>query len=563
MGKGESHESAKGQLHEFTRRTLLGGAAAAGVATLVGPRAGLAAAVLGHRSVSATSIGALSGESAPIRAPVEFALAGIEWSGPRSAKVELRAQAPNGPWGPWVEASALGHDGDGQARSVTLFGEPVWVGSAIAVQLRTDRRLGGVRVHFVRARDLATERGGAAAAPPLAAPVLDAGPGQPPILARHGWARGQAPPVHVPRYGTVKLAFVHHTVNPNGYGVGEVPALLRAIYEYHVQVRGFWDIAYNFIIDAYGRIWEGRAGGIDMAVVGAHAGAYNTESTGVAMLGDFMGVAPSPAAISALKQLLAWKLSLHGLPATGRATVVVDPADAFYTPFNPGAHVSLPRIAGHRDGDLTDCPGDALYARLPLIRPRVMALAGTPAQLTVAAPSALITAGSTAQLAGALALLSGQPLAGEPLELQQLAPTVPPASTFQTLTTAADGSWSASVGFERNTLVRALHRPFPAAVSDWVEVAVAPTITLALQSASPLVVTGTVVPAKRRLILAVYPAGTSSGKPIKRKRIIAVNGAFSAQLPVPGPGSYTVVARTRADTANAAGVSAPLAVTVS
>ena len=125
------------------------------------------------------------------------------------------------------------------------------------------------------------------------------------------------------------------------------------------------------MIDAFGRIWEGRAGGIDMAVLGAQAGGYNAHSMGVAMLGDFMNVVPSRAAINAVEHLLAWKLSLHGVPAIGRATVVVDPADAFYTPFAPGAHVSLPRIAGHRDGDTTDCPGNALYRRLRSIRPRV------------------------------------------------------------------------------------------------------------------------------------------------------------------------------------------------
>ena len=189
-----------------------------------------------------------------------------------------------------------------------------------------------------------------AAALPLAAPVLNAGPGQPPIIARRAWAAGQAHPRNGPFYGTVKLAFVHHTVNPNGYSAAAVPSLLRAIFDYHVQVRGFFDIAYNFIIDAYGRIWEARAGGIDMAVVGAHAGAYNAQSTGVAMLGDFMNVVPRPAAMNALQHLLAWKLSLHGKPARGRANVIVDPADAFYTPFRPEVLGSLRPGASLQDG---------------------------------------------------------------------------------------------------------------------------------------------------------------------------------------------------------------------
>jgi hypothetical protein len=319
----------------------------------------------------------------------------------------------------------------------------------------------------------------------LATPVLDAGPGQPRVIARQVWSGG-ARPASPPTYGTIELAFVHHTVNANGYGPAEVPALLRSILNYHIQ-RGFGDIGYNFIVDRYGGIWEGRAGGIDMPVVGAQAGAYNTESTGVAMLGDFMNVVPSRAAIASLERLLAWKLSLHGVPPRGRATVVVDPRDAFYTPFAPGARVSLPRIAGHRQGDSTDCPGNALYGQLPSIRPRVAALAGTAARLTARvslggratgatgtataghAPGATGTPRRAATVSGRLALLGGEPLAGAQVELQQLRSGAAPA-TLATVQTAPDGSWSVPLTITKNVLLRGLHRAHPAAVSDPVAV---------------------------------------------------------------------------------------------
>ena len=87
-----------------------------------------------------------------------------------------------------------------------------------------------------------------------------------------GLGPGRARPAGPASYGTIKLAFVHHTDNPNGYSWADVPALLLAIFDYHRFVRGFFDIAYNFIIDPFGRIWEARAGGIDEPVVGAHAG---------------------------------------------------------------------------------------------------------------------------------------------------------------------------------------------------------------------------------------------------------------------------------------------------
>ncbi len=295
--------------------------------------------------------------------------------------------------------------------------------------------------------------------------MLDAGPGQPPIVARAAWAQGHAPPSHVPLYGTVKLAFVHHSETPNGYSAGEVPSILHSIFDYHRYVRGYFDIAYNFAVDEFGRIWEARAGGVDLPVIGAHAGGYNAESTGMVVLGSFTGVAPSAAAIGALEQLLAWKLSLHGIPVLGRTTVEVAPEAAFYTPFAPGAHVSLPRIAGHRDGDQTSCPGNAFYDRLPSIRPRVAGLTGTPAKATITAPTPPVPSGTAVTVTGGLTDLGSRaPLAGAPIELQVITPHA--EQTVATLTTDANGGWSYTFTPTQNTLLRALHRPGPATVSD-------------------------------------------------------------------------------------------------
>jgi hypothetical protein len=293
---------------------------------------------------------------------------------------------------------------------------------------------GGVGAHRVA---LATQRSAiarlaASASLPLAAPSLQAGPGQPPIIARSAWARGIAHPRVAPQYGAVRLAFVHHTENPNGYLAGEVPAMLRAIFVFHREVRGWNDIGYNFVVDAFGRIFEARAGGIDEPVVGAHAGGYNLASTGVAVLGSFSSRPISAPAKLALQRLLAWKLALHGVPAQGRVTVHVNPAGAVYSRFPANAPVSLPRIAGHRDADTTDCPGDALYRELRTIRASVRSLAPSPTLATLALTR---TAAPTATgpvspppangapavsegLAGTLALLDGTPIAGASIQIQ-------------------------------------------------------------------------------------------------------------------------------------------------
>ncbi len=377
-------------------------------------------------------------------------LLGVTFRGSDAARVQLRFRWADGGWSPWAFAGAGGHGPDGQARSPTVTGEPVWSGGSSIVQVRSDRTLQDVRVDCVDVSDGAGARSQALLAAPaaraaalaLASPVLAAGPGQPPIIARRAWAQDVAQPRVAPQYGVVRMAFVHHTENPNGYSAAEVPAMLRAIFVFHRYVRGWNDIGYNFVIDLYGRTFEARAGGIDEPVVGAQAGGYNTESSGVAVLGDFMSSAISPPAADALKRLLAWKLSLHGVPSLGRVTVRVNPAGAVYSRFPPGARVSLPRVAGHRDGDSTDCPGDVLYDQLPALRPAIHELAGRPALVTIAlaasepAPGTAPTppasqtpatqapppvgsaGGATLTLAGKLAFLDGAPILGAPVLVQ-------------------------------------------------------------------------------------------------------------------------------------------------
>jgi hypothetical protein len=553
--------SGEGRGNRITRRAALRGAAAVGAASLIRPTGAVAASSAREAGVFSRWVGALSGESAAISAPGRFALVGVEWATPARATIELRTRTQRGRWSPWAVASVLGHGPDRPTPQPGVFGDPIWSGPADYVQLRAPDRVNGVRLHFVAA-PAAPAAAHAAQALPLAQPVLDAGPGQPPIIARSAWAQGHAPPSHIPLYGTVKLAFVHHSVTPNGYSAGEVPSILSSIFDYHRYVRGYFDIAYNFAVDAFGRIWEARAGGIDLPVVGAHAGGYNTESTGMVVLGTYQSVAPSPTAIGALERLLAWKLPLHGVPVLGRVTVEVAPYDAFYTPFAPGAHVSLPRIAGHRDGDVTDCPGNAFYARLPSIRPQVAQLVGSPARATITAPTTPVSPGAAIPIAGRLTdLASGAPLAGAPIELQQIGPPHY-EQTIATLTTDSNGNWSYTVAATTNLFVRALHRPAPAVVSDVVAIAVAPTITLTLSSQAPLAVSGTVSPAVHPVTIALYKVAAGRRRLVASKRLPATGGQFHARLKTNGPGGYVVIAQTPATARYTAASSAPLTLTL-
>ena len=56
---------------------------------------------------------------------------------------------------------------------------------------------------------------------------------------------------------------------------------MRGIYAYHVNGSGWCDIGYQFLVDRFGRIFEGRSGGDAPAVIGAQAGGFNSQTFGV------------------------------------------------------------------------------------------------------------------------------------------------------------------------------------------------------------------------------------------------------------------------------------------
>jgi hypothetical protein len=157
-----------------------------------------------------------------------------------------------------------------------------------------------------------------------------------------------------PSMGTVKAGFIHHTVNANDYTSEQVPALLRGIYAYHTQSRGWRDIGYNFLVDRFGRIWEGRYGGVGNPVVGAHTLGYNEVSFAMSAIGNFDIAAPPQAVSDAYARLFAWKLSLYNIQADAPRIFVKDRY--------------MQAINGHRDVGQTACPGRYLYAKIPAIR---------------------------------------------------------------------------------------------------------------------------------------------------------------------------------------------------
>jgi hypothetical protein len=351
--------------------------------------------------------------------------------------------------------------------------EPVWAGGADAYQLRLDGRPRALRARFVNATGSATaadrlrtalRRTLHGALPAIAGSAARAqtavpgGRGAPAIIPREAWGGDQCRPRAAPSYGAVQLGHVHHTVNANAYAPQDAAAVVLSICRYHRNENGWRDIGYNFLVDRYGQIFEGRAGGIDQPVIGAQAQGYNGVSTGVANIGTFSQERQTPAGVAATAELLAWKLSLHGAPVAGRVTVTS--AGGPSNRYPSGRLVTFERIAGHRDADRTSCPGDAFFAQLPQIREQAAALAPQYAFAPPASAVSLEVADRTldfpqaAQLSGRATTLGGAPLSGAPISVQGVA-----GRSFFTLaraTTEADGTWSAALQTRYSRSLRAV-----------------------------------------------------------------------------------------------------------
>jgi uncharacterized protein with LGFP repeats len=147
--------------------------------------------------------------------------------------------------------------------------------------------------------------------------------------------------------------------------------MVRGIYAYHVQSNGWSDIGYNFLVDRYGRAYEGRAGGIDRSVLGAHTGGFNVDSFGVSLLGDFSTVPPSAGTMATVSKILAWKLGSAYRDPRGKA--VLTSAGGGTSKHRAGTQATFDVVSGHRDAGNTSCPGATTYARLPALRSSVAA----------------------------------------------------------------------------------------------------------------------------------------------------------------------------------------------
>jgi hypothetical protein len=466
-----------------------------------------------------------------VRTDQRFDVFGVRWQrAPRH--LHARVHDPRRGWRRWVEV--------GMAHS-RRSSDPVWAGGADAVQLRVEGRAKGLRLHFVHADPPAPRAYAAARQAPAQG-------GPPPIVPRADWGGDECPPRDPPRYGEVRLAFVHHTVTANDYAPEDSRAMVLGICRYHRNSNGWDDIGYNFLVDKYGTIFEGRAGGVDRAVVGAQAQGYNSVSTGVANLGDYEQVPQTEAALQAIGQLLAWKLPLHGAPVEGQVSVVSAGGDS--NRYAAGQTVTFERISGHRDGNATACPGAQLYAQLGRIRElaagRAPAAAppasdGVPAALSLQPVAPVVPFGEPIRVGGRLIDLAGGGVRGRKVKVE--IGTTKGWLAMTSTTTGPDGSWSAEFPATRSWDVRAIHNEI---ASPRVRVVVAPLLSASLRArrvraGRSAIVSGTIRPGRAAILVEAWRQASPTSTRYVRAFTVrrpARGGRFRARVALRRPGLY-------------------------
>ncbi|MCX4096620.1 N-acetylmuramoyl-L-alanine amidase [Nocardia sp. alder85J] len=201
--------------------------------------------------------------------------------------------------------------------------------------------------------------------------------GGPRVISRAQWGADESLRCSEPTYDDgVSAITVHHTAGRTEYTQAESAGIVRAIYAYHARKLGWCDIGYNALVDKYGQIFEGRAGGLDRPVEGAHAGGFNENTSGVALMGNYSDEAPSEAALQAVGQFIGWRARMAGLNPKGSTTLYSE--GTIYSKYDQGEAVKLPIVFAHRDVGNTSCPGDAAYAQMDRIRDLAAAAAASP-----------------------------------------------------------------------------------------------------------------------------------------------------------------------------------------
>ena len=343
----------------------------------------------------------------------DFLVAGFTWTGgegdapPDGVRIYLRVRQ-NGQWSPWYlnEPSDAGRD-DGAGRAGTdelvtggadavqasVVGDAAALPADLTLALVPDHPSGESDLGAADVRTAEAEPTGVAAASaaqsglrddrgpaenltgatavqlPAAAPAAAQDDPSALVTTREEWGANPAYLNWWPNYAPADHVVVHHTAGTNDYTAEQSPSIVRGIYYYHAVILGWGDIGYNFLVDKYGQVFEGRYGTLDSdpgtMVVGGHAYGANTGTMGISMMGNYSSVSPSEIQIERVGQMAGWFLARAGIADAHGSSGFTFRATQKY---RRGQTIDLDTISAHRDVGYTTCPGDAGYSAMGQIR---------------------------------------------------------------------------------------------------------------------------------------------------------------------------------------------------
>lgn len=479
----------------------------------------------------------------------DFSALGVTWA--RSATVadvavQVRTRS-GGKWTDWSEVEVQPNssaDADtSEAAGVSRAGsDPLYVGPSDAVQVRVDA--GGSKprdVQLVLIEPGSSEADGrveAGSGPLLGGARAEAAESRPGYVSRAGWGADESLRSCTPSTSsTLKGGILHTTATSNDYTAAQSPAIMRSMYAYHTQTLGWCDIGYNFLVDKFGTLFEGRYGGVDRPVIGAHTGGFNSSTVGLSMIGNQDLVAPTAATLSTVQKVFAYKFGLHGINPTGSVTYTSAGGSA--TSYPAGTVVTKSAISGHRDYSSKSCPGNYAYPLLPSIRTAVagrMTSTSTPkvaTSISLTSTPATITFGQATTLSGRLTTAGGSAVAAKPVKIFVRAAGTTTWGLLSNRTTAADGSFSGTHSAQRNLEynVQFTGDAEYSGASRTGRVSVAPAISAALSASSTRL--GTTVTMKG----TVNPR--HAGLVVRRQQLIGGTWTTLASSTVTSTGTYS------------------------
>lgn len=183
------------------------------------------------------------------------------------------------------------------------------------------------------------------------------------INPRRAWAAGRRPTGALKPEPSVKFLLVHHSAGSSYYSREQVPGVIQSIYGFHTGSKKNWpDTCYNFFVDRFGGVWEGRTGSLAGPVMADATGGSQGFAQLVCLLGNFEKYEPSKEMMESLAKLLGWMG--HKYDITLQQSKKVSFVSRGSNKWKKGVRVAARPISGHRDMSQTLCPGKNVYPLL-------------------------------------------------------------------------------------------------------------------------------------------------------------------------------------------------------